>query len=248
MTVKNIADLYANAYSQAKRRRGERQILAPLGLTSDAFLEKQGTLSEKFASDIVRELVNFPMPACAALIIGKDASAGYVRSHIFSVENGVLACHNEAGFAAIGVGMYQAMSSLMFAGHAAEQDLDAVIYMTLAAKKRAEMSPGVGKETDIVAITIPDRTYVIFADQRMEEIEGLYAAAEQEHSLINQEAIRRCHEYFEKFRNPVEPPDYEGRVELSGTQPNSKDAGGSGAIAENRRDSKASDIQPLDAE
>lgn len=231
ISVKSIADTYASAFWEAKRRRAEQQFLAPLGLNTGTFLEQQRSLNDKIVADITREIVGFQMPSCSALIIGKDASLGYVRAHIYAMESGVITCHNETGFASIGVGWYQAMSSLMFAGHRAELTLDSVLYMTLAAKKRAEVAPGVGQETDMVAITVPDENYVLSAST-MERMESIYARSEGHHDAINQNAIRECHEFFDTFRNPPAKPDVEERVELSGTQPQPNDVDQSGSVAE----------------
>lgn len=242
LTVKNIADSYGAAYADCKRRRAERQFLSPLGLNSDEFLKRQAEFSEKFSSDLVREIVNYQMPACAALFIGKDAGHGYVRSHIYSFDNGSVTCHNEAGFASIGVGMYQAMSSLMFAGHRTQQGLDATAYMVLAAKKRAEVAPGVGKETDMVVVTKPNESYMIFYESTIQKLEDIYERSEAEHSIINKQAIGECHAYFESLRNPIEPVEVSGKTEPSGTEPSSGESAPVGAIAESGIASEATSV------
>lgn len=234
LTVKNIADSYGAAYADAKRRRAERQYLSPLGLTSGEFLKRQAGFSEKLSSELVREIVNYQMPACAALFIGKDSSHGYVRSHIYSFDNGVVTCHNEAGFASIGVGMYQAMSSLMFAGHRTQQGLHATIYMVLAAKKRAEVAPGVGKETDVVVVTIPNESYVTLYESTIQKLEDIYERSEIEHSMINGQAIGECHAYFESLSSPTQPVAVSGKTEPSGTEPSANESATVGAIAETR--------------
>ncbi|WP_423459974.1 hypothetical protein [Ottowia sp. VDI28] len=220
LTVKNIADSYALAFLEAKKRRAERRFLAPLGLTAESFASNQRKMEDKIAAEITREIINFQMPHCSAIFMGIDASQGYQRAHIYTVENGHLACHDETGFVAIGVGMYQATSSLMFGGHHAEMHLDPAVYLTLAAKKRAEVTPGVGKETDMVVVTVADGGYILFREDVVDQLEKIYERAEREHGRINHIATTECHELFEPFRTA---PSIESvtsqKVELSGTAP-----------------------------
>ncbi|WP_409886042.1 hypothetical protein [Acidovorax sp.] len=224
-TVKNIADAYAKSYIDAKRRRAESAYLLPIGLTVETFIQNQRNLTEAIAADLTRQVVHFQMPACAALFVGIDQSAGYGRAHIYTVQNGEVSCHNDTGFAAIGVGRNQAASSLMFTGHGSSMSMDQVLYMTLVAKKRAEVAPGVGKETDMAFLSVAEGKYIYLKTKVVEHLEEIYAGAEISHTVVNQTAVEQCHEYLDTFRTTTIATEPTQRVELSGTAPTADTTG-----------------------
>src|SRR5215207_7140862 len=74
---------------------------------------------------------------------------------IFVVRDGYLSCEDVVGFASVGSGSRHAESQMMLARHAWNADLDPTLLTTYLAKKRAEVAPGVGTETDMFMITGP---------------------------------------------------------------------------------------------
>ena len=245
LTVKNLADAYAGAWVQARLRRAERQYLSPLGLSAETFSERAHLLGEKLGGEIARELLGYPMPDTSAIFMGLDGSAGYARAHLYTVENGRLTCHDDTGFASIGVGVYQAASSLMFSGHTAETHLDTAVYLTYAAKKRAEVAPGVGVETDMVYVSTLDPKYFLLGAHVMAKLENLYQEAEKAHRRINGRAESKCHEYLNTLREAPAQPEPEPQIELAGTPP--AGAGADGAeIANGGQPAALADVQPVD--
>lgn len=242
-SVKNIADAYSLAYLEGKKRRAERQFLLPLGLDSTSFIANQRSLDEKIAADITRELLHYRMPPCAAILMGIDNSLGYWRAHLYTMDEGSVSCHNDTGIASIGVGMYQAMASLMFGGHTAQINFDAAVYMTLAAKKRAEVAPGVGQETDMAVVTLADNGHVILKSQVVDTLEEIYEKADRTHTSVNDLATQECHDYLQTFRTPDAQPEPEERVELSGTPPTTDPAGLPSVGADGAGAPKASSVQ-----
>jgi hypothetical protein len=215
LTVKNMADSYATAFASAKRRRAERQVLAPLGL--DARALTSGQVDEKMAEKLAKEMLYFAMPECSAIFMGADSSAGYMSAHLYKVENEQIQCCDGSGYACIGVGWYQAASSLMFSGYKLDAALDQALYLTFAAKKRAEVAPGVGPETDMVYVANDQSKYIMFNDKVLGSLECIYARAEKAHSKTNQAAERRFHEFLDTLRRtPVEQRPAQ-KLELSGT-------------------------------
>ncbi|CAN7369545.1 hypothetical protein LJR074_002195 [Acidovorax sp. LjRoot74] len=226
-TVKNIADAYGQAYTEAKRRMAERHYLSPLGLNSATFIQNQRLMNESIVTELTRELLSFPMSGCSAIFIGIDASAGYLRAHLYSVVNGRVACHNDTGFVAIGVGQYQAESSLMFAGHTPEISIDAGVYLTFAAKKRAEVAPGVGRETDVAVVSVKDGGAMTLFPNVVDHLTDIYLEAEANHTRTNTQAVIKCHEYIDTLRIPevkAEPGSHE-EVTFSGTPPRDNPSG-----------------------
>lgn len=85
----------------------------PLGLDQDSYVAKNQQLSEELNSRIARDLVNYEVPPVEAIITGVDTSG----AHIFVVTNGEESCHDNLGFATIGIGAGHAASYFMFQGH-----------------------------------------------------------------------------------------------------------------------------------
>lgn len=227
LTVKNLADAYASAFAAAKHRQGVRQYLSPLGITSDEL--KTGKVSEKLAESLAKEMLYHQMPSCSAIFMGVDESGGYSKAHLYQVDNDRLTCCDGAGYACIGVGFYQAASSLMFSGFKQDNQLDQALFQIFAAKKRAEVAPGVGRETDMVYISSADSKYIMLSDQIVDELDKIYARAEAGHSRTNIKAERQCHEFLENLRKkPVEQPQ---KIELSGAPPQEGGAEPSPTIA-----------------
>jgi hypothetical protein len=244
LTVKNLADSYALAWSQARSRRAERQYLLPLGMDTASFAGKVQMLGEKLGGDVARELLTYPMPDAAAIFMGVDSSAGYLRAHLYTVEAGRLTCHNDTGFAAIGVGVYQAASSLMFSGHGSETGLDTAVYLTYAAKKRAEVAPGVGIETDMVYVSNTEPKYFLFGAHVITKLEEIYQQAEKSHKRINRKAEEQCHAYLDTLRTaPAQSASDEPTVELAGTPPAEPSSAIPGSGADKSAD--IADVQPV---
>jgi 20S proteasome alpha/beta subunit len=84
------------------------------------------------------------------LIAGVDTTGG----HIFSVSNpgGTYNEYCQIGYAAIGSGAIHAVQSMIGFGHTGKCDLLKTIFYVYASKRRAEVAPGVGKDTDLAII------------------------------------------------------------------------------------------------
>jgi len=54
--VKNVVREYEKSYAEIKRVRAERDLLAPLGLTSESFLSKQSEMQGDIVSKLVSEI------------------------------------------------------------------------------------------------------------------------------------------------------------------------------------------------
>lgn len=147
--VEYAARSYVRHYEEVKRRRAEHTILAPLGLTIESFVERQSSMQPGLVSDLARDLIDYPDLNIQALIVGLDESG----AHIYTVDgDGDLRCEDAVAFAAIGIGAGHARSHMMATGHTRGRLLPEGIYQTYAAKRRAEVAPGVGRSTDMFAI------------------------------------------------------------------------------------------------
>jgi len=150
MNVAQVADTYGAALAKMRRKRAETTILAPLGLTSDAFLSRQHELAPSLVSDLSLQLQSYPASDTEALIVGSDDTSGY----IYQVDGaGHVNCYNDVNFAAIGIGGWHARSQLMLSQYAIGHGLAEAMVAVYRAKKSAEVAPGVGQRTDMYTIT-----------------------------------------------------------------------------------------------
>ncbi len=111
--VRDVAYLYARVRNEIRRKRAEQTILLPLGLAHESFIARQKGMSDEFISKITKELINFDVPDVETIFAGVDTYG----SHIYTVENDKVRCHDSVGFAAIGIGYWHANSQFMLAGH-----------------------------------------------------------------------------------------------------------------------------------
>lgn len=151
-TVLGIASLYAEAFSKQRRDIAETKYLKPLGLDVGEFLTRHSEFSGGLVSDLASDMRHLSLDA-EAIIAGHDVSG----HHIYVVEDpGTLKCADAVAFAAIGSGKSHADSQFMMARHTKDTPFHTALLQAYAAKKRAEVSPTVGTETDLFYISGKD--------------------------------------------------------------------------------------------
>jgi 20S proteasome alpha/beta subunit len=193
--VKDVAELYTKHYQSAKAKRASDAILAPLGLDRESFLTRQHELSESFVAQVKSDLLNFQIQSVEAIVTGVDTDGG---PHIFVVQDGCIVCCDTIGFAAIGNGSRHAESQFMLNRHAWNSPPSDTVLLTYIAKKRAEIAPSIGSETDMFMIPILGGFDTLNAEAMGKLDEEYKKIVEGEFNLLNQskEEIRV---YIEKF-------------------------------------------------
>ena len=121
-----------------------------------------------------------------ALIVGKDLDG----AHIFVVRDGQLSCEDAVGFAAIGMGSWHAESHLVSSGYAKTKPFPEMLYLAYAAKRRAEVAPGIGKETDIFTVGPDLGMSTLIQPQVLTVLKGMYDAVDQALAKSMAEAMR----------------------------------------------------------
>jgi 20S proteasome alpha/beta subunit len=201
ITVREVAEAHAALYAEAKLRVAERDFLNPVGLDRQTFLSRQKELDERFVSSLTSEMVNIRLPSCSAIFAGIDDSSGVRKAHIYSMHNGMVLCHEDSGFAAIGIGQDHAASNLMFSSYSPEDSIERGMYLAYASKTRAEVAPGVGIETDMFLIS---DEIIHIKEEIVSEFGNIYTEAELSHKSANEQAERKCHAFIQNIANP--PP------------------------------------------
>jgi 20S proteasome alpha/beta subunit len=203
VNVKDVASLYCKQYRTLLRKHAEAEILHPLGLDIPSFLTTQTKMRRELIEDIVQKLTTFDFPSIQETIfmgIDNDGPTGaggekLVCPPLFATYGSKLSWMNAVGFVAIGGGKIHAESQFMFAGHSQHKNYEDTIQLTLAAKKRAEVAPGVGKLTDMVVIGPGLGTFTTVEEENVKELETIY----QEAKLATDKAIESAQTKTKQF-------------------------------------------------
>ncbi len=194
--VSELAQKYHALYLEEKSRRAEARVLGPLGLTLDTFIQRQNQMAPSFISDLTREILNFEMPPIEAIVTGLDMSG----AHVYVVTNSEVTCRDDVGFAAIGVGYWHANSQFMFAGHHRAAPLPETLLLTYAAKRRAEVAPGVGVGTDMITIGPQVGSYREIDKGIVDELKKIYKRTRLRTTSALKISNREVNEYVQKLR------------------------------------------------
>lgn len=196
MEVADISDVYARQFSSFRLREAEAAILAPLGLDMASFTSQQAALPTALVFRLVEELRAYKLDA-GAIIAGVDSTG----PHIYVAGNpGWAACHDAVGFAAIGWGEWHAQSQFMFNQYTKDWAFARTLLLTYAAKKRAEVAPGVGRATDMFVII---KRYTAVHDIMVQDLEKMYAESRQKEAGVAEETLKKAEQYVEEFLGPT---------------------------------------------
>lgn len=149
-SVASIAEQVRATYAQLKRKRVEETILRPY-LGAD-FQQFQELIAKSPASQILAQVTGLLVQhnlQTDMLIAGSDDTG----HHLFAVTHPGTCHHmNTLGFTAIGSGAVHAGISLALNRHTVADSVAKTVYRVYEAKTAAEVSPGVGKLTDMAII------------------------------------------------------------------------------------------------
>lgn len=151
ISVKDVVDEYVLQYDGLRSKRINSQILSKFGLDEKSFISQQSHMAESFVNNLTREIYNYNLPGVATIIAGGDGTGGF-GVHLYSIFDNHVMCCDPVGYAAVGGGGRHASSQFMQARHSTSSDLNETILLTYLAKKRSEVAPGVGKETDMIMV------------------------------------------------------------------------------------------------
>jgi 20S proteasome alpha/beta subunit len=154
LTTTQIADAYAEAFQAFRMKKAEAKFLKPIGHTIKTYRSyKKGP----YDFEITRKLEQSALEL-EVIIMGLDDSGG----HIFTIEDpGVVICHDDISFCAVGIGASHARSSFMFARYTKTEDFIDCLYTMYGAKRRSEVAPGVGKLTVMAHVTDEHKARVV---------------------------------------------------------------------------------------
>lgn len=146
--VSDVVDLYTAHWAAVRRKRAAAALLVPLGLTLDSFVSGNHGLPHNIADEISRGLVGYNLPGVSCIIAGIDNTG----PHIWQIHNGASLCSDAVGYTAIGAGARHADTQMMAGRHSRQKSPSETLTLVHASKKRAEVTPSVGGDTDVVWI------------------------------------------------------------------------------------------------
>jgi 20S proteasome alpha/beta subunit len=170
--VRDLAQLTAVKYAEMRDAQIEAEIFRPRGLTRLQFYQGGApALGQQpqifFGIDNQVATFNFNVEV---IVTGIDEHGG----HIFYVGNPgqTLSSFHQIGYHAIGSGALQALQSLIGFGHMSGRSLHQTIFACYASKRRAEVAPGVGKDTDLAILS---KEGMFKADKKdLDELEQIF--------------------------------------------------------------------------
>jgi hypothetical protein len=194
--IPDVVDFYILERTAAKIRRSESELLGPLSLDRESFLYRQATMEPALVEKLARDLINFDVPSVAAIVAGVDSTG----AHLYEIRDGVSTCCDSIGFACIGIGERHAQSHLMFAQYARSHHLGEALLLTYAAKKRAEVAPGVGAATDMIFIGPEPGSFIQVGSEHMKRLATAYSTMDKAEKAAARKARKEMSQYVEQIR------------------------------------------------
>lgn len=215
-SVREAAEVFSTELSRHNRQQAERKILAPLGFSMRSFFDRQAHLSPEFVDDVVRQ-IRGERANIETIICGIDD----IGAHIYTVDDfGRLSYGNSVGFAAVGDGAWHARSQLMFAKYDPMWPLTRALLVTYISKRRAEVTPGVGVDTDAFFIA-PPSGFCFFQPNIMDALAAAYGDITAAQSAAIDAGNDRIERFCQELVNAAQ--ESQSQTSQSISQPSTED-------------------------
>jgi hypothetical protein len=185
LTVKEIADIYAEEFAYYRRKLAEREVLFPRGMDFDKFARQQSILPHYQVRDIDAMLAAYAIDS-TAIITGLD----HTGAHIYKVRDpGVADSFDIPFFACAGSGKDIAEAQFMVAQYEKQWPLARALWLTFSAKARAQVAGGVGPQTDLMIISPGKIDYA--TDDQIGTLFGMFGRVRRKEREYNEEAVTK---------------------------------------------------------
>jgi hypothetical protein len=168
-SVADIAHELGQGFGRARGERLEQQILSPRSLTLQTFYGNHTTLNQNIVALLDNQMVQYNL-GVELLLAGVDPSGAHIYSvlHPGPPEN----LHDTIGYAAVGSGAIHALQALIGFGHSAGAEYHETVFRVYAAKRRSEVAPGVGRDTDMAVISGSGIHWL--TEDELQQLSGIY--------------------------------------------------------------------------
>lgn len=204
VSVHEVAEAFAGHFAESRLERNIAEILTPLGLTIDDLHGWIGKGGSSFVEDAVGRFYSLKL-GMETIIAGVDAHGGHV--YVVLDPGGVVAVHDDIGFAAIGGGEWHAQSQFMQAGYIKKWPLSWALFLIYLAARRAQVAPGVGTDIDLYGISSAGGLRPITGDPLGTELEKIYEKYDAQEQRAKVEAYSDINSLVQEYasREPEEP-------------------------------------------
>jgi hypothetical protein len=215
VAVKDVAESYCKHYRELLRTQAEAAILRPLGLDFPSFLAKQSSMQGDLVASVAERLSTYEFSsALETIFIGRDNDGPLnpngeklVYCQLYEADGSKLTSLTTVGFAAIGIGKFHAESQFMFSGHWPSKAFHETLLLSYAAKKRAEVAPGVGKDTDMVVIGPGLGTSLKVEDRHIAGLDKIYQKSRRFSARGIESAKKETQAFVEQVRKEYKEKD-----------------------------------------
>src|SRR5215469_10235702 len=152
-----VADMAAACYASLRQEIAQAQFFAPRGLSIEGYYQMQQQLNPQLVSLLDSALINIDL-GVELIVAGVDANGG----HLHSIGNpgGWQQCHDPIGTTAVGSGAIHAIQSMIGYSHSATVPLRETVFHVFSSKRKAELAPGVGHDTDLMILDVSGVVHV----------------------------------------------------------------------------------------
>jgi hypothetical protein len=150
-SVEKVAQVYSDNLVNYIREIKEKLILQSVGFTWESYMNSYSEeLQSWFKKEMKRVFGATVLSTTSTIIAGVDETG----AHLFMIDgDGYIKRLDWIGFAIIGIGFDHAASEFMVGGHIPSKSAEETLCLTYIAKRRAEVAPGVGRDTDLFYIS-----------------------------------------------------------------------------------------------
>lgn len=177
-TVEQVAGVAAMMYAQHRQQQLDTDLFIPRGITMQQYYGSMQQMLPQLVGSIDQYMVGFNYGADFLLAGVDDGGA-----HLFFLSNpgGSASDLEMVGFHAIGSGSLHSLQSLIGFGQTPHRTLHETVFAVYSSKRRAEVAPGVGKETDLLIIQPSGITHL--NAQTLAQLETIFQETQQPVSL-----------------------------------------------------------------
>lgn len=185
--ISSVAEDLGRRYAEARRARAEQFILGTRGLDFQSYYGMHSGLSQQVVMLADDALQKFDF-GVELLLAGVDDTGAHVATN--GNPGGGNQSHDSIGWTAIGSGAIHVLPSMAGFEHSPQAGYGQTLFRVYASKRRAEVAPGVGHETEVAVIS---RDGIKRLSES--ELEGLDSIYEDFVSMTNTELKKKMDEF-----------------------------------------------------
>lgn len=167
--IAEISQRLAKGYEASREEQLSEQILRLRGLDLGTYYQAHTSLNPQIVAMLDNQMSQFNL-GVELLLAGVDPSGAHI--HMVQNPGGTDRLLDIIGYAAIGSGAIHALQSMIGFRHGPDAAYLPTVFRVYASKKRAEVAPGVGLDTDMAVISVHGVHWL--TDDERASLDGMY--------------------------------------------------------------------------